>query len=271
MTPALHITFTDAGADALSEALRLAGRADRVISLPDDLSFGPVAPADPGRRTAWARAQGFGDGPAADADAFWREALADAPTKVVWTNRRVAREYAGFLEWLSRNGAAPFGLIDLTHVETPSSGLAVLGLAEAEVILAAGWLDRARPLSAAARRDLVRLWKGLAGAEVELRTVRDGDLVAAPLSLFDDALLAASSPYWMRLALVIGTVQAEAMHRGEYNAGLSLLEARVCALVDAGRLEAEGEGGACQIRRPDDLASSPKSRQIVVPRPRSDP
>ncbi|MDP1736852.1 MAG: DUF3658 domain-containing protein [Caulobacter sp.] len=251
----LHITFSEAGADVLREALRLAGRDARVISLPDDLSMGPVGPADPDRRPAWFRDQGIGGSePFGDVEGFWREALAHGPRRVVWTNRRVAREYAGFLEWLSRNGAGAFALVDLTHRQTPGGGKAMLGIAEPGDVVASGWLEAARPLSAPARRELMDLWARLTTDPAPLRLVRDGVLVPALVSAFDEVLMAATSRYWTRLVLIVGKVLGEETRRGEHNASLGLLEARVRALVEAGRLEAEGEvrlaDGGCLIRRP---------------------
>lgn len=250
----LHITFSEAGADVLREALRLAGRDARVISLPDDLSMGPVGPADPDRRLAWFRDQGIGgSGPFGDVEGFWREALAHGPRRVVWTNRRAAREYAGFLEWLSRNGDGAFALIDLTYRQTVGGGKAMLGIVEPGDIVASGWLEAARPLSIDARRELMDLWARLTAHDAPLRLVRDGDLVPALLTAFDEVLMAATSRYWTRPALVVGKVLGEETRRGEHNAGPGLLEARVQALVKAGRLQAEGQvrlGTDCLIRRP---------------------
>lgn len=253
MTPALHITFTEAGADALRGALDLAGRTDRVIALPDDLSVGPVGPADPAARRDWLAAQGIGEDLDITAcEAFWRQAMTDGSPRVVWTSRRVAREYAGFLEWLSRNGAARFALVDLTHVETEPGRLARLDLAGPETLLAAGWLDAGRPVSAAARGALTRSWKALADGGAPLRLSRDGDLRPAPLSAFDEILMARASPYWMRLSLIIAMILDGEAADGVVNASSPLLLSRLRALVAEGRLLAEGEiapDGACNLRR----------------------
>ena len=50
----LHIVFGESAGGALRLALRQAGRDDEVLSFDDDLSFGPIAPADPIVRAAWA-------------------------------------------------------------------------------------------------------------------------------------------------------------------------------------------------------------------------
>jgi hypothetical protein len=42
----LHFVFSPSGAASLAEALEQAGRDDRVITFFDDLSFGPINPAD---------------------------------------------------------------------------------------------------------------------------------------------------------------------------------------------------------------------------------
>lgn len=47
----LHIVFDPSAAASLRDALRQAGRDERVVSLSDCLSFGPINPPDPGLRT----------------------------------------------------------------------------------------------------------------------------------------------------------------------------------------------------------------------------
>ena len=48
-----HFVFTASGAGCLVQALRKAGLDDQVIASFDDLSFGPINPADPSLRAKW--------------------------------------------------------------------------------------------------------------------------------------------------------------------------------------------------------------------------
>jgi Domain of unknown function (DUF1835) len=49
----LHIVFNPSAAAGLRDALRQAGRDERVISFFDSLSFGPINPPDPELRSEW--------------------------------------------------------------------------------------------------------------------------------------------------------------------------------------------------------------------------
>jgi hypothetical protein len=53
MQTMLHVIFTPSGAGSLNQALRSAGRDDQVVSFFDDLSFGPINPADSSLRAKW--------------------------------------------------------------------------------------------------------------------------------------------------------------------------------------------------------------------------
>jgi hypothetical protein len=48
-----HIVFSPSGGEDLRDALRNAGRDDRVIGLPDDLRFGPIDGDNPWLRAKW--------------------------------------------------------------------------------------------------------------------------------------------------------------------------------------------------------------------------
>lgn len=211
----LHIVFTEAGAEALRAALALAGRDETVIALADDLAAGSI------------------DAEARFETPFWREALAPGPRRVVWTDRRVARQYAGLMAFVALAGDADFEIIDLTH-----AGAAPLDRLEAEVV--AGLLDRAAPLSEPARCDLVDDWRDLRAENAPLRVVEAGRLTSAPADCFDEAILDQCSPYWMRMALVMEMVLSAQGWRGVWNTGRPWLAARIDALIADGRLEGGG-------------------------------
>lgn len=122
MAGGIHILFGEAGAIELRDALRQLGRGDRVLEFPDDLSFGPIAPADPAMRATWVAETLYEDGWHAivpDIEKFWSDALSADERHVVWFSRRVTRDYAGFLEYLWRIGDRPCDIVDLTEVMVP--------------------------------------------------------------------------------------------------------------------------------------------------------
>ncbi len=51
----VHVTCSASAAATLREALPLLGSTERVISLPDSLSVGPIDPPDPRARQVWSK------------------------------------------------------------------------------------------------------------------------------------------------------------------------------------------------------------------------
>jgi len=212
----LHITFTETGGEVLRAALALAGRDDTVLSLPDDLAAGPI------------------DVDARFGEPAWTDAFAPGPRRIVWTDRRVARQYAGLMAFVARAGDRDFEVLDLTH-----AGVAPLDMLASEAVV--GLLDRAAPLSTDARDDLIEDWQALRLENAPLRVIEAGRLVSAPADFFDEAILDQCSPYWMRRALVMAMVLSEQGWRGIWNIGPEALEARIDALISEGRLEGGGD------------------------------
>ena len=115
----LHIVFNPSAAAGLREALRQAGRGERVVGLFDCLSFGPINPPDPELRRKWVEEElGYTgwEEVVGEATSFWSEALSIGNRRIAWLSRRSAQEYAGFLEWLWRLGEEPTEVVDLTDV-----------------------------------------------------------------------------------------------------------------------------------------------------------
>ena len=95
----LHIAFNPSAAGGLRQALRQAGRNDRVIGLSDSLSFGPIAPPDSELRRKWVEDElGYANWEevVGEATSFWIEACSVTDRRVAWLSRRSAQEYAGF-------------------------------------------------------------------------------------------------------------------------------------------------------------------------------
>ena len=98
--PTLHIVFNPSAAAELQHgALQQADRDERVVSLFDCLSFGPINPPDPDLRRKWVEEElGYSGWEAVvgETTSFWPEALSTSYRRIAWLSRRSAREYAGF-------------------------------------------------------------------------------------------------------------------------------------------------------------------------------
>jgi hypothetical protein len=148
----------------------LADRGDLVVGLEDDLSVGPINPADPRTRAAWVeRELGYevGEHWIERTEAFWSKALGSAQRRIVWTSRRCAPDYAGFLEWLWRIGDEPCEVLDVSDFSfsrygldgKKSSGMIIAAaILDPDEIAAMNLLDLSKPLSPEKRSTYRQAW-----------------------------------------------------------------------------------------------------------------
>lgn len=253
--PTCHILFSDSAAHSLSEALQRAGRADRVISLPDDLSFGPIDPPNPAAREDWMRRElGFDltdEGwPLDQVDAFWTEALAAETHRVVWVSKRSAPEYAGFLEFVWRLGDSACDVIEFDRQElayrardgTARRNLVlVLGELTPEHFTETRYWERAVPLDAATRGRYQANWVRLREENAPIRILDDSGMISAPLTCFDDLLISCVIDRWRKSARVIGEALVSFIDGPFCQVGEFVLIARLRALAATGKLESQGD------------------------------
>jgi len=254
MRPTVHVVFHPEAVDDLREAVRRAGRLDRVTVFRDDLSFGPIGPVDQDRREAWVRRRlhhgAWYEEEVGDTEPFWTEALALDKRLVAWTSQRSAREYTGFLEWLRRLGERPCEVVDLTETtvsrtdrsggELPPQRSLSLAYLSPETMLALGLLDAARPLDDVARRRHLSLWNRLRAENADLRVFGDDGLQSAEITAFDSALLDEIAADWLKVARVVGSVLLAREEEHE-DVGPFFLSARLREMVKAGRIESQGD------------------------------
>jgi hypothetical protein len=254
MTGTIHIMFGEAGATELREALWKLGRDDRVLDQPDDLAFGPIAPADPVIRANWV-ANTLGDPKWRDivphVERFWA-ALHGDERHVVWFSRRVTRDYAGFLEYLSRIGDRPCDVVDLTEIIVPVRGVdsaivgsrraITVGLLEAYQFLDANLFAQAVPLTDETRGRYRAEWDELRNENAPLRVVTsDLRLMSAPISHFDAVLLKQIEPRFLKAARIVGTAMMEQWDQDIINVGDFFLSCRLSILARAGVIESKGD------------------------------
>jgi hypothetical protein len=253
--PTLHVVFTESGAKELRRALATLGLNDEVITQRDTFSFGPINPPDIEVRIQWEKTV-FGEAElveVADQDrAFWAQALSERRDRIVWVSRRSAHEYSGFLSFVDQLGAGACDIIDLTQVRrgglqaiagsTTSDLLGSLGATDAALIVEDGLLGLRREFPEPERAPYRAAWSRLRQEDAPLRIVSpELELVSAPITFFDDALFSNTSDRWLKAARVIGQTMAGDWDDCRFQCGDTLLSVRLRALVEAGRLEGQGD------------------------------
>lgn len=284
----LHVVFCRGDARILAEAMEACGRTDAVLCHDDDLSIGPIGPPDYLRRVDWiVEALDFEGWPATPEEpapsredrfrsfpwralpaaeaTFWTTTLGHQGRIVLWLTRRSQQNFAGVMEWLRRAGERPCDIVDFTDVlATPSpynrSPCYALGLADMwpEEFRVLELLGRAERLSEALCREWASRWAQLRKENAPFRAIDGDGLRSAPITVFDDGLLANCRPSWRKVALVVGRSLLDREKRGLHPPSEMVMAARIHALVNAGELEVQGENifamRFCEIRlpQPDD-------------------
>ena len=256
----LHIAPGHSAAASLREAIRNAGRDERVLLCPDDLSCGPIDPDSPSARAAWWAS--FHDAPDLEAEfkAFWDSLAATDDRLIVWFGRHSAHELAFFLAVADRLGDRPYDIVDVTDVRLPlirPDGTA--STASPAGIVAIIPTDRlstlfglARPITARERSEARSQWQRLRTKNAPFRIVTPIGLASVPADHFDPLLIEHATKEWRKLAYVIGATMAHNCEPYVQTGDLMLL-ARAVALVESGKLLAEGDPWnmrACRVRLP---------------------
>jgi hypothetical protein len=244
----LHLAPGMSAGGSLRKALRQAGIREEVLFLPDDLSCGPIEPHDAATRVAWWSL--FSDevlqGP--DIHSFWDTISTTDERLVVWFGRRCASELAFFLAVAHRLGGRPFDLVDVTDLQwsytLPDGSTRRSKPAEAVGIIPENvlrtLLGSERQVSAKERDEAREQWRRLLIENAPVRIVGPTGLASAPIEHFDQLLLEQASRDWRKVAYVVGSAMGNS--REQYiQVGDVFLGGRVAALVEAGKLLAEGD------------------------------
>jgi hypothetical protein len=247
--------FSLSAAADLRQALALAERDDEIATMWDDLSFGPINPPAADLRAHWIEKElGYGwlDECGEATTKFWSTVFSEDRRRIVWTSRRATAERSGFLEFVYRLGDLPCDFIEITEATIPRrdengkiiSAWRPIGSGEipaAEFAANKLW-DLARPLTDELRAECRRKWAALRSENAALRIVdADLDLISAPITYFDQRLLAAAKISWLKAARVVGEVLVSFIDEDIAQVGDLVLASRLRALVEAGQLESQGD------------------------------
>ncbi len=250
MRPVLHVVFHMSGAFSLRDALKEAGRDERVVGLPDDLSFGPIDPPSPEARAEWCGEElgwEWGD-VVAEAEAFWAAVLSPDIRPIAWFSRRSAHEYCGFLELVRCLGETACTVVDVTNVKMPGGSAPYCGFSQMHPrrIVEAGLLDQARILTSGEIMAYRETGARLREENAPLRALDpDLQLRSAPITYFDEKLISLTAYEWQPAKQAIGHVMGDLARDGRDYVSDLVLIARLRDLVEAKRLE--GRGDPCHL------------------------
>ena len=254
----LHIAPGDSAGGSLSVAIRDAGLNDEVLRFRDNLSCGPIDSDEPTARANW-WSQFYEDSTVeATLAGFWERVAAADERLVVWFGHHSASELAFFLAWADRLGDRTYEYVDVTDLRFPPRdgfglGEPVQSVGIMNPDMLRSLLGSEKALTSEQRTKAIRTWRQLKAENAPFRIVTAEGLASAPVNYFDGLLLERATTEWRHIARIIGEVMG-------YNSepyiqiGDVMLQSRVVALVEEGRLLADGDpwNMSCRIRLPVD-------------------
>lgn len=248
MTPRVHVAFSVSAGQVVAMALAKMGSDERVISLEDDLGYGPIEPYDVDARADFQRAA-FMFEPSLDdrarVRAFWDQVTAPDVEHVLWMSRRCVRELTGYMEWLSRCTTPPL-VLDIATVDVgpphPRYGAArSVGELNPERLAECRALGHVTRLLATTFEADRRTWTEQKRRNAALRILDESGLIPAKITYFDSLLLSCASDDWTPSARVVGDAIVRLVTEDSYTqTGDHALIGRFRKLVDDGLLESEG-------------------------------
>ena len=249
----LHLAPGDSAAGSLHRAFREAGLNEEILTIPDDLSCGPIRALDAGVRTAW-WSQFYAEDifyaeeiPELEIRiaAFWDRLAAADGRIVVWAGRRSAMEATFLLAVADKLGDRPFSIIDVTELglpppRGPNAEFDVSGavsLLEHDVLRTL--IGTERPLVPEKRAAMREQWRMLQQEDAPFRIATGASMVSVTEDYFDAALLTEARAEPRKVARVVGGAMVQ--ERTLMQVGDLMLLARLVALVKMGKLVADGD------------------------------
>lgn len=264
----LHIAPGDSAGGSLIQAIRDAGRDDQVLPFRDDLSCGPIDPEEPSVRAAWWAQFYESSGVAVTLSEFWERVTTTDDRLVVWFGRHSAQELAFFLAWTDRLRERPYQIIDVTGRRFPfrrQDGSTAFSrpVQAASIVRPDGLkslLGTERPITPQERDESRQRWRRLLSENAAFRIVTETGLISSSIDHFDPLLLAQTTPEWQTVARIVGNTMG---YNSDpyFQVGDLMLHTRVVALLDQGRLLADGDpwSMSCRIRLPPESNTADSS------------
>ncbi|MFI7195315.1 DUF3658 domain-containing protein [Nocardia nova] len=246
----VHIVPNVSAGVGVRTALAEAGAKGVVLVNNDDFSWGPIDPAALSQRRRRVPA-------AVSTEDLWSylDAASD-PRPIIWVGRGSAQEMSFYLYFAARYGDRSWYVVDVTKSRSPadsantnsnvaaetSHGTAenlepAKSVAELHPARVRPLLNSGQPVNKRECAELAERWRTLQSGNAPLRVITDAGLVSAPADYFDRSLLEQIPATPTPMARVI----AETMGSQPYPVADYLLHRRLRAMIDAGRITAEGD------------------------------
>jgi hypothetical protein len=258
----LHIVPGLSAAGSLNAAMREAGRDDEVLAWPDDLSCGPINPADPDARAAWWNSF-YCDGETGndwdieqELNSFWDRVATTEKRIVLWTSAHCANELSFYLAWTDQIEDRPVTPIDVTGFRYPfthrDGTVAQSGPAKSVSTInndgLRALLGSEQPVSIQRLSQARNRWRQLKAEDAPFRVITEDGLISAPVDYFDELLIRQAASEWRKTAYIVGAAMGSASEP-YFQVGDMMLLVRVVALVEQGKLLVEGNPWKMQSSR----------------------
>ncbi len=251
-----HITFSDSGRGTVWHALKETEEST-IISFPDDLGIGPIRSYDIEKRINFytemcpkGKFAEYADEMRTLSDTFRESVSVPYEKKVVWFSRRSVMEYAGFLEFLSRqDDLSRIEVVDLTDGITGEDegiygGKPYKIVTDATGAMRPEWIVAARSTSRPLREDEVAyyraVWARLQEENVNLRTLWRGQLYSVEEDFYDDFIFDLVPDEWTSAVWVVGETLGQ-LSDEYHQIGDNYIYSRVRHLADMGDISFRGD------------------------------
>jgi hypothetical protein len=226
----IHDTFSASARICLAQAFERLGLRHEVLPLVDDLGYGPIEPGTLAQRDAW-----IDDELGVEADpwraekipAFWERVTSTSQPIVAWMSTRSVSERCGLLALLHRVTHVPVSIVDVADLAD------AFAHERSDVIVDQKLLERATPVTDAERARHQAEWQRLRAENAPLRVMTGDGIGSAPITHFDEIVLAGVTGEWQTGARVVAAAIAK-LAAGPYRQSDTddLLFARLLVLAD---------------------------------------
>ncbi|WAI00529.1 DUF3658 domain-containing protein [Methanogenium organophilum] len=256
-----HITFSESGRGTVRHALK--DTDCTVISLPDDLGIGPIFPYDSDTRIDFFRGLcpedefvKYAGEMKTLSETFWQSVSEAYEKRVVWFSRRSVMEYAGFLEFLSRqDDLSRIEIVDLTDGISVDDvdiygGKPYRIVTDAIGAMRPEWIVAAVSTARLLREDEVAyyraVWERLQEENACLRTLWRGQLYSAEEDIYDAFICNHVTDVWAPAARVVGEVLGQ-LSDEYHQTGDIYIYSRLLHLADMGKVTCRGDHKAMRL------------------------
>jgi hypothetical protein len=177
----------------------------------------------------------------------WKRVLTAEESLILWFARHSASELAFFHAFVHRLGDRPYEIVDVTGFEwtyTRRDGSSAVKRANAVSLIPRDRIHKLlgteRPMAKHDRKEALLRWTKLREENAPFRVVSPSGLVSAPIDHFDGLLLQHASTEWRKVGRVLGETMGDSWEP-YYQVGDLMLLTRLVALVESGKLAADGD------------------------------